>query len=252
MDSPVLSRDKFQRLLALDDTDYAHQRIDLNVSHETDLKSAIENICDQAVAAIKAGKVIVVLSDRGIAKDKLPVHALLATGAVHHRLIAEGLRCDANIMVETGTARDSHHCAVLLGYGATAIYPYLAFECIHDLIRSGEIKGIAASKAAENYRKGINKGLYKITSKMGISTIALETNRALQDYITFRLPEEKVEGIPRSPDILTARRDPVFPPCRIECRLTGMQHLAHGYARSKDSQVPGPRASVDPDRQQHK
>lgn len=195
VDSPVLSRDKFRRLLAMQDADYAHELINLNYArsdaNNTNLKAAIEVICDQAVAAIKAGKVIIVLSDRDIDKDKLPVHALLATGAVHHRLIAEGLRCDANIVVETATARDSHNCAVLLGYGATAIYPYLAFECIHDLIRSGEIKGMTARKVTENYRKGINKGLYKIISKMGISTIA--SYRGAQLFESVGLSNEIVE-----------------------------------------------------------
>ena len=99
------------------------------------------------------------------------MHALLATGAVHHRLIEEGLRCDANIVVETATARDPHHFAVLIGYGATAVYPYLAYEVLNDMIRRGEIQSVDAAQAGVNYRRGINKGLYKIMSKMGISTI---------------------------------------------------------------------------------
>ncbi len=106
-----------------------------------------------------------------IAPGKLPAHALLATGAVHHRLIREGLRCDANIVVETATARDPHQIATLIGYGATAVYPYLAYECLHNMLASGDIVGKTASVLAQNYRKGINKGLYKIISKMGISTI---------------------------------------------------------------------------------
>jgi glutamate synthase (NADPH) large chain len=77
---------------------------------------------------VRAGKVILVLSDRNIAKDRLPIHALFATGAVHHALIDAGLRCDANIVVETGTARDPHQIACLIGYGATAVYPYLAYQ----------------------------------------------------------------------------------------------------------------------------
>jgi len=102
----------------------------------------------------------------------LPVHALLATGSVHHALIAAGLRCDANIVVETGTARDPHHIAVLIGYGATCVYPYLAYETISGMVRRGEVDGTDAPKLEQNYRKGINKGLLKVLSKMGISTIA--------------------------------------------------------------------------------
>ncbi|MDH5180984.1 MAG: glutamate synthase large subunit [Gammaproteobacteria bacterium] len=172
VDSPVLSEGKFNQLLSIDDPNYAHARIDINYPMSGNLKQAIQTICDQAVAAVKAGKVVLVLSDRAIAQDKLPVHALPATGAVHHRLIKEGLRCDCNIVIETGTARDPHHFAALIGYGATAVYPYLAYECLNDMARSGEVSDGGTPRLAQQYRKGINKGLYKITSKMGISTIS--------------------------------------------------------------------------------
>jgi len=172
VDSPVLSTSRFSQLLAVKDPAYSHRRIDLNFSADGNLKDAIEALCDQAVAAVRDGITILVLSDRDIARDRLPVHALLATGAVHHRLIAEGLRCDANIVVETATARDPHHFATLIGYGATAVYPYLAYDCLCDMIRSKEITDLDGVTVAANYRKGINKGLYKIISKMGISTIA--------------------------------------------------------------------------------
>ncbi len=171
-DSPVLSTAKMLSLLSQADPDYAAQVIDLNYPRGTGLREAIRNVCDQAVAAVRAGKVIIVLSDRAIERDKLPIHALLATGAVHHRLVREGLRCDCNLLIETATARDAHHFATLIGYGATAIYPYLAYECIADMVRAGTIKGAQLGELCHNYRKGINKGLYKIISKMGISTIA--------------------------------------------------------------------------------
>lgn len=168
--SPVLSHGKYQQLLGLgSDADYGNVVIDLN--RDGDLKGAITAICDEAVSAVRGGKVVVILSDRNISQDKTPVHAALATGAVHHRLIEEGLRCDANIVVETGTAREPHGYAVLIGYGATAVYPYLAYECLCDMVKDGSIEGLAAAKVEANYRKGIGKGLYKIMSKMGISTI---------------------------------------------------------------------------------
>ncbi len=172
VDSPVISQGKFDQLLSLDDAKFAHEFIELNYEASLGLKNAIIAVCDTAVQAVKNGKVVLVLSDRDIQKNKLPIHALLATGAVHHRLIAEGLRCDANIVVETGTARDSHQFATLIGYGATAVYPYLAYECLADMARKGEVEDGANPRLATRYRKGINKGLYKITSKMGISTIA--------------------------------------------------------------------------------
>ncbi len=171
VDSPALSGGKFAALLQQTDPDFAHERIDLNYPEGGDLVSALASVCEQTVRAVRAGKTVLVLSDRDIAKDRMPIHAVLATGAVHHRLIEEGLRCDANIVVETATARDPHHFAVLIGYGATAVYPYLAYACLHDMVRTGEIASRDIGSSLRAYRKGINKGLYKITSKMGISTI---------------------------------------------------------------------------------
>ncbi len=192
VDSPVLSTGKFQRLLSLDDADFTPVRIDLNYDAGSDLLTALNNVCDQAVVAVRDGKVIVVLSDRDIAKDRLPIHALLATGAVHHRLIREGLRCDANIVVDTATTRDPHHFAVLIGYGATAIHPYLAYECLHDMVRTGELTDKRLAKLLRKYRQGINKGLYKITSKMGISTIA--SYRGAQLFEAVGLHDEVVDS----------------------------------------------------------
>ena len=123
---------------------------------------------------MRNGKIVLLLSDRYLVKGKLPIHALLATGAVHHRLVATGLRCKCNILVETGTARDAHHFACLIGYGATAVYPYLAYQTLFDLMRKGALKMEAAARQelGRSYRRGIRKGLFKIMSKMGISTIA--------------------------------------------------------------------------------
>ncbi len=191
VDSPVLSNDKLRRLLATDDARYASATIDLCYPDSSQQKNALDRICNQAVTAIRAGKTILVLSDRSVAKDQLPVHALLATGAVHHRLIAQGLRCDANLVVETATARDPHHFAVLLGYGATAINPYLAYEIIYDMIRAGEIRNTDAGLVLRSYRQGIGKGLYKIISKMGISTIA--SYRGAQLFEAVGLHNEVVD-----------------------------------------------------------
>ncbi|HJO36780.1 MAG TPA: glutamate synthase large subunit [Gammaproteobacteria bacterium] len=172
IDSPVLSEGKFRRLMELDEPGYASQTLDLNYPLQTPLAEAVRDLAERAEAAVRAGKVILVLDDSAIERERFPVHALLATGAIHHRLVQAGLRTDANLVVKTATARDPHHFAVLLGYGATAIYPYLAYEILHQLAKRGEIDKMLAPALAENYRKGINKGLYKIISKMGISTIA--------------------------------------------------------------------------------
>ncbi len=172
LSSPVLSPAKYQALLNNERVGYDAETFDLCYDPAlTSLEKAIRDLADAVSAAVKNSKVLIVLSDKNIEQGKLPIHALLATGAVHHRLTQEGLRCDANIIVETATARDSHHAAALIGYGATAVYPYLSYHVISGLIESNEIL-LDTSKAYTNYRKGLNKGLLKILSKMGISTIA--------------------------------------------------------------------------------
>ncbi|MEM7293287.1 MAG: glutamate synthase large subunit, partial [Pseudomonadota bacterium] len=171
--SPVLSREKFDSLLVYPDPDYAHERIDLNYDPATlDLEKAVIAITNQAVRAIKDEKVIIVISDRELRQGMLPVPAVMATGAIHHRLIDEGLRCRANIIVETGSARDPHHMAVLVGYGATCIYPYLAYESIQSMSRNGEIQSDYITHLEQTYRTGLNKALLKILSKMGISSVS--------------------------------------------------------------------------------
>lgn len=168
--TPILSHSKFANLLNIERPGYEATRLSLHYDHKVGLKQAVINLCDAAEVAVRDGKVLVVLSDHGISQDTLTVPALMATGAVHHALIEKGLRSDANIIVETATARDSHHFAVLFGFGATAVYPYLAYDVITDMVRSGELLGDPV-ELQKSFRKGINKGLMKILSKMGISTI---------------------------------------------------------------------------------
>ena len=189
--SPVLSRCKFARLVSQDDPAYRLTRLGLHYDPQvTTLEGAVRALVAAAVDAVRAGTVVILLSDRDVAPGRLPVHALFAVGAVHNALIAAGLRCRANIVVETGTARDSHHFACLIGYGATAVFPYLAYEVIVDLVRSGEITSQDEGHAVKNYRKGINKGLLKIMSKMGISTVA--SYRGAQLFEAIGLADEIV------------------------------------------------------------
>ena len=189
--SPVLSPAKFRALMNLSRHDYEKQRFSLHYNpDQMSLKDALNKLLDDVVAAVKSGKVLMVLSDGDFSEGKLPIHALLATGAVHHRLTQEGLRCDANILVETATARDPHHIAALIGYGATAVYPYLSYYLINDLIESGDIL-LNVDDAYKNYRKGLDKGLLKILSKMGISTVA--SYRGAQLFEAVGLADEVVE-----------------------------------------------------------
>lgn len=189
LSSPVISPAKWRSLMNLEREGFDRQLIDLNYDESVGLEAAIRNIADQAEEAVRSGKTQLVLSDRYIAPGKLPVHASLAVGAVHHRLTEQGLRCDSNILVETATARDPHHFAVLLGFGASAVYPYLAYEVLADLIRTGEVLG-DLDEVFKYYRKGISKGLLKILSKMGISTIT--SYRGAQLFEAIGLSEEVV------------------------------------------------------------
>jgi glutamate synthase (NADPH/NADH) large chain len=189
MNSPVLSQRKLRQLLSDDMYADSHAFVDLNVEESVPLPEALDQICEQAERAVRDGKLIVLLSDRYLARDKLPVHALLATGAVHHHLVRLGLRCDANIVVETGVARDSHHIACLIGYGATAVYPYLVYQSLHDIAKHS--KSDTQQQLGRSYRRGIRKGLFKIMSKMGISSIS--SYRGAQLFEIVGLHNEIVE-----------------------------------------------------------
>ena len=193
VNSPVLSESRFHQLVNLGESDSEYKAVTISLAYDASvgLEAAIDTVVKQAEQAVSDGAVIVVLSDRGVAPEQLPIHALLATGAVHQRLIKAGLRCNANIVVETATARDSHHFAVLIGNGATAIYPYLAYATLNDLIHTNEIKELSRPEVCKRYRKGIDKGLFKIISKMGISTIA--SYRGAQLYEIIGLNETVVD-----------------------------------------------------------
>ncbi|NOI95329.1 MULTISPECIES: glutamate synthase large subunit [Vibrio] len=171
-DSPVLLYSDMQQLLQLNQKHYRHAILSMHYDPaQQDLEQAIKAVCDSAEQEVREGAVLVVLSDKGLEKDKLPIPAAMAVGAVQTRLADTNLRCDANIVVETATARDPHQFAVLLGFGATAVYPYLAYEALGKMLDDGSLDKDYRT-AMQNYQNGINKGLYKIMSKMGISTIA--------------------------------------------------------------------------------
>ena len=189
--SPVLSQGKFNTLLNIEDEKLKIADIDATYDPENgDLRSAVEGLCLTAETAVRGGATLLILSDRQIGDSRLPIHSLLATGAVHHHLIRSGLRADANLIVESGSARDSHHFACLLGFGATAVYPYLAYSILEGQLRSGELLG-DPTRCYKNYRKGINKGLLKIMSKMGIS--AVNSYRGAQLFEAVGLDKEIVD-----------------------------------------------------------
>ncbi|MGD8175936.1 glutamate synthase large subunit [Marinimicrobium sp. ARAG 43.8] len=189
--SPVLSPAKFRALQDISRPGYEAAVLSLNYDPEQiGLQDALKKLCDEAAQSVKSGKVLLILSDNHLEKGQVPIHALLATGAVHHSLTRAGLRCDANLIIETGTARDSHQIAALIGYGATAVYPYLSYYILNNLMDTGELQ-LDTDKAYKNYRKGVDKGLLKILSKMGISTIT--SYRGAQLFEAVGLADEVVD-----------------------------------------------------------
>jgi len=172
LSSPVLSPRKYYALKGNEFDEFPVEKFALNYDPKVEnLKQGIERLCLEVADSVRQGTVICILSDHNIAEGKQPIHSLLAVGAVHNYLTAEGLRCDTNIVASTGYARDPHHIATLIGCGASLVYPYLSYHVLCDLIASGELL-VDVDTAFKQYRKGINKGLLKILSKMGISTIA--------------------------------------------------------------------------------
>ena len=167
------------------------------------VEAKLASLCAEAVDAIKGGKNILIISDRGVTATQVAIPALLALSAVHQHLVREGMRTTAGLVVETGTAREVHHFGVLAGYGAEAVHPYLAMETLASIHK--DLPGdLSAEKAIYNYVKAVGKGLSKIMSKMGVSTymsycgaqlfeaIGLNSD-AIEKYFT-RTPS-RVEGI---------------------------------------------------------
>ncbi len=147
------------------------------------LRDAIDRVRTEVSAAIRAGANIVILSDRYGTADLAPIPALLITAAVHHHLLREKTRTQVGLVVETGEAVEPHHFCLLVGYGAGAINPYLAFDTIRDLIREGVISDTNERKAVKNYIKATGKAILKVMSKMGISTVASYTGAQIFEAV---------------------------------------------------------------------
>ena len=135
------------------------------------LEQAMNEVCRHASEAVAAGYDILILSDRGVGPRQSPIPSLLATAGVHHHLVREGTRARCGLVVECGDAREVHHVCLLLGYGAGVVNPYLAFETIDDMIRQGMLTDIDHGEAVARYINALNKGVLKVMSKMGISTL---------------------------------------------------------------------------------
>ena len=162
------------------------------------LAAAIERVRRECSEAIENGARILILSDRDCDPDHAPIPALLLTSAVHQHLVRTGQRTQVGLVVETGEAREVHHIALLIGYGAAAVNPYLAFESIEDLVASGAIRGVDADTAIHNYIKALSKGVLKVMSKMGISTISSYTGAQVFEALGLAQPlvDEYFGGTP--------------------------------------------------------
>ncbi len=172
--TPILSNEELAKIRHLDRPGFKTVTLPMLFPAGSDgqgLARALEELCQKASAAIAQGSTFIVLSDRGVDARRMPMPALLATAGVHHHLVRAGTRVKVGLIVESGEPRETHHMALLLGYGAGAINPYLAFETLDDLIRQDLLNGIDHAQALKNYIKALNKGVVKVISKMGISTI---------------------------------------------------------------------------------
>ncbi|HEY0169097.1 MAG TPA: glutamate synthase large subunit [Jatrophihabitans sp.] len=156
------------------------------------LNAALLRVRDECSAAIEAGARILILSDRDCGPDHAPIPSLLLTSAVHGHLVRTGQRTKVGLVVETGEAREVHHVALLIGYGAAAVNPYLAFETIDDLIGAGALTGVDSKTAIGRYIKSLSKGVLKVMSKMGISTVASYTGA--QVFQAFGLSDELIDS----------------------------------------------------------
>src|SRR5438874_1418924 len=176
---PVIDNDELAKILSIDEDGNLPGFKAVRVSGlyrvrdgGAGLKARLTEICRHVSEAIEDGVRILVLSDRDSTADLAPIPSLLLTAAVHQHLVREQTRTQVALVVETGDCREVHHAAVLIGYGAAAVNPYLAFESIDDLILTGALVGIEPAKAIANYVKALSKGVLKIMSKMGISTVS--------------------------------------------------------------------------------
>src|SRR5256885_11435089 len=192
--SPIMDNDDLAKLRYISAPGF--QSVTLPMSFKVSeggegMRRALHDLFELATNAIRSGATILILSDRQIDKDHAPIPSLLATSGLHHHLVREGMRTKATVIVETGDAREVHHYCLLIGYGASAINPYLAFETLDDMIRQGLLTGIDHRKAVNHYTKAVKKGVLKVMSKMGIST--LQSYRGAQIFEAMGLDQHFVD-----------------------------------------------------------
>jgi glutamate synthase domain-containing protein 2/glutamate synthase domain-containing protein 3 len=172
---PILSNGELEKLRQVDHHIFTAETLDATwpVAEGVEgLARAMERLCRESSAALERGDNILILSDREAGAERVPIPALLAVSGVHHHLVREGTRLQAGLVVESGEPREVHHICCLLGYGASAVNPYLAFETLHEMFDLGMLPGVDSAAVADaNFVKSMGKGILKTISKMGISTV---------------------------------------------------------------------------------
>ncbi len=184
--SPILTNEQFEKLSGINEFNFKAKTISIlfDSSKKGAMKDALDSVVEQASNAVREGCEVIILSTRGTSHTRAAIPSLLAVSAVHHHLITEGIRTNCGLVIETGEAREIHHFATLIGYGANAINPYLAFETIEDMrSRSMIDEDITHEMAIDNYIIAIGKGIFKIMSKMGISTIRSYTGAQIFEAV---------------------------------------------------------------------
>jgi len=192
---PVVSNEELAQIKELDKKGFRSTTLKMLFEAESGidgLSIALRQLCQQAERAVNSGSTFLVLSDRGSGKGQVPIPALLAVAAVHHHLILKRKRHKTGLIIETGEAREIAHFCLLVSYGAGAINPYLAFETFDQMIQQNALpKELTLEKANKNYFKAIHKGMFKVFSKMGISTI--QGYRGAQIFEAIGLDEDLVQ-----------------------------------------------------------
>jgi glutamate synthase domain-containing protein 2 len=251
LDQPILTNEDLQRIREIDDvgiTSCTLQAVFDPAGGGAELEKALEALCDAAERMILGGYEIIILSDRRAGREKAPIPALLACAGVHHHLIRKGLRQRCGLVIESGEPREVHHFACLFGYGASAVNPYLAFETLKQMVQDGQVADTDLPKARKHYIKAANKGVLKVMSKMGVSTLqsykgaqqfeAVGLSRAVIDkYFTWtasRVEGADLDTIAREVQMRHAR---AYPATRIpesleldigglyQWRRTGERHI---------------------------
>ena len=180
IDFPVIDNDQLDKIAHVTDEDGMDVALKVRGLYdpsggEEALRARLSEICEKVSAAVNRGVHHIILSDRHSNGKWAPIPSLLLTAAVHHHLLRSATRTKASLIVEAGDVREVHHVACLIGYGASAVNPYLAMESVEQLVREGELTGVTESEAVHNLIKALGKGLQKIMSKMGISTVSSYT-----------------------------------------------------------------------------